>query len=155
MTIIRTTSWIFTSFTFWLPTWLNTPLRIPLSVTPSNLSPKRIIMTSSQLVSTPRVNKALLPNYLGRTVRLVGKVDGIDSASGICVLNTSDRASVNVVVNPMSHYDSQFVEVLGKVNNDLSISDMSVTNLGTNFDLDIYEQFLQITHQFHKELWGY
>jgi hypothetical protein len=60
-------------------------------------------------------------------------VDGIDSASGICVLNTSDRASVNVVVNPMSHYDSQFVEVLGKVNNDLSISDMGVTNLGTNF----------------------
>jgi replication factor A3 len=82
---------------------------------------------------TPRVNKTLLVNHIGRTVRLVGKIISHDNHSRIAILETSDNGQVHVQMNPMSSYNSLFVEVIGKVNDDLSLKELTFTDFGNNF----------------------
>ncbi|CUS09726.1 unnamed protein product [Tuber aestivum] len=78
---------------------------------------------------TPRINAPLLQQFIGRTIRLVGKVTDIHGdkatldSSGVIVALT-DRDSNLKLGNTM--------EVVAKVNPDLSIKVLTSTDFGNN-----------------------
>ncbi len=85
-------------------------------------------------VSTPRINSGLLNSYVNMHVRIVGRVAGQQQLD--VTLEASDGGSVLVKRNPAtaSVYSSHaFVEVLGTVQTDLSISEIAATGFGAQF----------------------
>jgi hypothetical protein len=85
-------------------------------------------------VSTPRINSGLLNSYVNMHVRIVGRVAGQQQLD--VTLEASDGGSVLVKRNPAtaSVYSSHaFVEVLGTVQPDLSISEIAATGFGAQF----------------------
>eukprot|EP00300_Choanocystis_sp_HF-7_P030804 c39763_g1_i1.p2 GENE.c39763_g1_i1~~c39763_g1_i1.p2 ORF type:complete len:116 (-),score=18.80 c39763_g1_i1:86-406(-) len=96
-------------------------------------------MTSA---ATPRVLFSSLSTLVGRDVLLVGQV--LD-ASGNVILKTADGKSVTVhSLNPPA-YSTTFVEVLGTVNPDLSITEKRVTRFGGDFNLETYKAMLTVS----------
>merc|ERR1711974_136370 len=89
---------------------------------------------------TPRVNQQLLGQYVGRSVRLVGKVLNMDHQN--MVLESSDHAQVkvNFPAQITGVEGSTFVEVIGKVNQDLSVRGTVALPFGDNFDLDNHNE---------------
>lgn len=83
---------------------------------------------------TPRVNKELIPNFVGRNVRLIGKVNQAPNG-GKAILQASDNGLVTVNTQPGSEgtWTDQYMEVIGKVNPDHSMSELFSTNFGNNF----------------------
>ncbi len=81
--------------------------------------------------TSPRVNGALLERYVGHTVRLVGKVS--NTSNGKATIEASDRRNVQVYMNDFNPYPSQFVEIIGRVNPDLSIQELGHVPAGANF----------------------
>ncbi|KAJ4455625.1 hypothetical protein PAPYR_9380 [Paratrimastix pyriformis] len=101
---------------------------------------------------TPRVNHQCLPMYKNRTVRLVGKVldqePETDSERKNMTLLTSDNQ--NVIIhrersNPK--VESEFVEVIGNVEEDLSVSEVLCIQFGRGpFDMKLYDEFVQLSN---------
>lgn len=80
-------------------------------------------------------------------VRIVGRVAGQQQLD--VTLEASDGGSVLVKRNPetASVYSSHaFVEVLGTVQPDLSISEIAATGFGAQFDLQNYDQLVKFSH---------
>ncbi|PSR73991.1 hypothetical protein PHLCEN_2v10222 [Hermanssonia centrifuga] len=70
---------------------------------------------SSEYVS-PRVNSARLPDFVGRSVRLVGKVIRVDDNSNEMIVQASDSGEVKVkLLNDSSDVTSSYVEIIGTV----------------------------------------
>merc|ERR1712224_967608 len=90
--------------------------------------------------TTPRVNLATIGSYVGRNVRVVGKVQQSPS-NGQAVLQSSDNGSVTVKTQPQSEqtWTDQYMEVIGKVLPDMSVEELFSTNFGNNFDLDNHD----------------
>jgi len=86
---------------------------------------------------TPRVNKKLLSLHKGQTVRLVGEVKAIQGARMVVI--ASDKGEVNVHANHSSSdlQAGQIVEIVGTVNNDLSVTEQSSTSFPYNFSTSI------------------
>ncbi|KAJ1980259.1 hypothetical protein H4R33_005524 [Dimargaris cristalligena] len=80
---------------------------------------------------TPRVNSALLPNYINHSVRIVGKV--IQIQGNKAVLEASDHGKVLVNLVPQNNIGSQYVEIIGLVQEDRSIQEFSSCNMGEKF----------------------
>merc|ERR1712093_499244 len=98
-------------------------------------------------VSTPRINSGLLNSYVNMHIRIVGRVAGQQQLD--VTLEASDGGSVLVKRNPAtaSIYSSHaFVEVLGTVQPDLSISEIAATGFGAQFDLQNYDQLVKFSH---------
>ncbi|KAJ1959301.1 hypothetical protein IWQ62_004666 [Dispira parvispora] len=76
---------------------------------------------------TPRINSAMLPNYINHSVRLVGK---------IVQHNT---------------FGTKFVEIIGQVQPDRSLQEFSSCNMGDNFDMPTYNKLVELSHRY-KEL---
>ncbi|PVV04150.1 hypothetical protein BB560_001351 [Smittium megazygosporum] len=85
---------------------------------------------------TPRINSSLLPKYVDTTVRIVGKVQEHRGTS--VILQASDKKPVTVELSPDCQIASEYVEIIGKVQNDLKVSGYSSIPLSENFDLDAY-----------------
>lgn len=93
--------------------------------------------------TTPRVNKELLPNYIGRTVRLVGTVKGKRS-DGTVEIQTCDKGSVLVkIAGSSDDYDVDTVcEIIGKVGDDLSIEEYNVSVWSPDFNMENFNQLV-------------
>uniref|UniRef100_A0A7S2UTE4 Replication factor A protein 3 n=1 Tax=Fibrocapsa japonica TaxID=94617 RepID=A0A7S2UTE4_9STRA len=101
---------------------------------------------------TPRINGSLRQNFVGRPVCLVGKVLDVQENSGSAVIQSSDGSSVQVVMAPGSSYLTSFVEIVGEVLPDLSIKEFKSIDYGENFDLDLYNQVLQLANGKYQKL---
>ncbi|DAZ95004.1 TPA: hypothetical protein N0F65_003630, partial [Lagenidium giganteum] len=93
--------------------------------------------------TAPRVNKKTMGSYVGRTVALVGAVESHMPTA--VVLRTSDGGHVNVKPAPGSDYGSKVVEVIGRVLDSETIQEFKATLFGENFDLESYDQLLQLS----------
>ncbi|KAK4203659.1 replication factor A protein 3 [Triangularia verruculosa] len=101
--------------------------------------------------STPRVTCAYLNSYVGKNVMIVGKVvqirgeDAIIDADGNipCKLNRDAHLS-----------PGNGVQVIGKVNPDLSVKVLSSLDLGTGVDYNLANTVVEVSHQ-HKSLFAY
>ncbi|KAJ3326570.1 hypothetical protein HDU76_012810 [Blyttiomyces sp. JEL0837] len=65
-------------------------------------------------------------------------------------IESSDQGSVNIRLNPGSLIDQPgiIVEVIGIVNNDLSIQEQASSRLGHNYDASAYTKMVELTTKF-------
>ncbi|KAA6401888.1 MAG: hypothetical protein EZS28_002585 [Streblomastix strix] len=96
--------------------------------------------------ATPRINSELMQNYIGRTVRFVGKVDAPIGGDGSqLVLIGSDSGRVSINREPESQFPtSQYVEIVGNVDSNDSITEVLLVEFGNNFDLAAYDQCVRL-----------
>ncbi|KAF9150158.1 hypothetical protein BG015_008035 [Linnemannia schmuckeri] len=98
------------------------------------------------LPTTKRVNSAMLQNCIGETVRFVGELKSRQHP--VAVFLASDKGSVTVVMNETSQYGTKFVEVIGTVNPDRSITEMISTNFGDDFNMETYDAMIRKAQKF-------
>jgi len=109
------------------------------------------------MIPTPRVNNQMLPKYAGSSqlVRLVGKV--LQAGQATIDIETSDKGHVRVLLLPgsLGYSVGKIVEIVGKVNQDLSVQEAGdqPTFYSPNFDLGMYDQLL-VTQQQYSEIFG-
>ncbi|KAF4998247.1 hypothetical protein FGRMN_3296 [Fusarium graminum] len=85
----------------------------------------------AEQLATPRITAAYLDNFVGRVVMLVGKVTQLrgDQAT------LDSEGTVTVLLNRDAHLSNgNAVQVIGKVNPDLSIKVLTSRDLGTGVD---------------------
>jgi len=83
----------------------------------------------AEQLSTPRITAAYLDNFVGKVVMLVGKVTQLrgDQAT------LDSEGTVTVLLNRDAHLSNgNAVQVIGKVNPDLSIKVLTSRDLGTS-----------------------
>jgi len=107
---------------------------------------------ASSSTSIPRVNHAMLKSLVGQTVRVVGRV--IETNDGIVVLQAADNGNVTIQSNYGGAYTTQFAEVVGRVNDDLSLQEMQSVNFGNDFDMSIYAKMLELTNGKYRDLFN-
>ncbi|RLN32428.1 hypothetical protein BBJ28_00002281 [Nothophytophthora sp. Chile5] len=100
--------------------------------------------------TAPRVNKKTMGAYVGRTVALVGAVESHTPTA--VVLRTSDGEIVNVKPQPGSNYGSKMVEVIGRVVDTETIQEFKATLFGDDFDLENYDQLVQLAQTKFRQL---
>ncbi|RLN88477.1 hypothetical protein BBJ28_00011989 [Nothophytophthora sp. Chile5] len=100
--------------------------------------------------TAPRVNKKTMGAYVGRTVALVGAVESHTPTAA--VLRTSDGEIVNVKPQPGSNYGSKVVEVIGRVVDTETIQEFKATPFGDDFDLENYDQLVQLAQTKFRQL---
>ncbi|KAF4970219.1 hypothetical protein FZEAL_10094, partial [Fusarium zealandicum] len=105
----------------------------------------------AEQLSTPRITAAYLDNFVGRVVMLVGKVTQLrgDQAT------LDSDGNVTVLLNREAHLaNGNAVQVIGKVNPDLSIKVLSSRDLGTGVDFGLYTSVVEATHK-HQSIFAY
>jgi replication factor A3 len=130
--------------------------------------------TMTEQLSTPRITAAYLDNFVGRVVMLVGEVTQLrgDQAT------LESDGTVTVLLNRVS-YQQRFVsgthwlyvsfayhelqdahlangnavQVIGKVNPDLSIKVLTSRDLGNTVDFGLYSSVVQATHK-HQSIFS-
>lgn len=97
---------------------------------------------------TKQVNQALLGQFPDQIVRIVGKVTSLRGTEG-----TIDASGpVEVHLNSESNMrEGKFVEIIGKIQSDLSVRTLTTINLEGNIDMSLVDQVIQLTHN-HREL---
>jgi len=99
--------------------------------------------------STPRINAQYLEQFSHRTVRIVGKVRQLRGEQA-----TIDAGGqINVHLNRESHLQlNHAVEVIGKVQQDLSVRVLSSTDLGPEGSVDFaaIDAVVDATHRYHE-----
>jgi replication factor A3 len=106
-------------------------------------------MTELQYSATPRVNGELLPKFVNRTVNLVGRILSCDQ--GRVELQTSDQRRITVILAIPSPFPvDSIVEVIGTVNNDLSIREEGMIQYTETFHFQNYDAVVNLTHKYHE-----
>jgi len=97
----------------------------------------------AEQLSTPRITAPYLDNFVNRHVLLIGKVTQLrgDQAT------LDSDGTVTVLLNRDAHLaNGNAVQVIGKVNPDLSIKVLSSKDLGPDVDLKLYSHVVEATH---------
>ncbi|KAG0043227.1 60S acidic ribosomal protein P1-alpha 3 [Gryganskiella cystojenkinii] len=102
--------------------------------------------THASFPTTARVNSAMLQKHVTESVRLVGRVESQNGT--YAVIQASDKGQVQVHMSPESQYGTRFMEIIGVVNADLSISELASTNFGDDFNLDTYDAMIVKAQKF-------
>jgi len=93
---------------------------------------------------TPRVNSALMGKFPGRDVRLVCKVKTIKDDSAI--VESTDGGQVEVKLMGSHDMTDPIVEIIGKVKDANSLSYLACINLGSELDMDLVNDCIELTH---------
>ncbi|KAI1788647.1 replication factor A protein 3 [Ganoderma leucocontextum] len=93
---------------------------------------------------SPRVNKALMANHSGQTVRLIAKL--ITFKDDMATVEASDRGELDVKLLPDFNHRSTYLEVIGKVMNDKTIKMEQYLNMGDDIDMKFADQAVRIWH---------
>ncbi|RYP04906.1 hypothetical protein DL765_010008 [Monosporascus sp. GIB2] len=102
-------------------------------------------------VSTPRISGQLIGSYVGRNVMIVGKVLQLRGDSAII----DAEGQITIMLNRDVHLTpGNAVQVIGKVNPDLSVKVLSGLDLGDNVDYQISQAVVDVTHRY-KHLFVY
>ncbi|CAO3589192.1 unnamed protein product [Absidia cylindrospora] len=90
---------------------------------------------------TPRINSQLREKYVGSTVRMAGKV--VSFSGETAVMNATDGGQVLIKLSGESQWGTEFVEVIGRVENDFSLMEFKLCNLGNNFDMSLANKLVE------------
>ncbi|KAL2019982.1 hypothetical protein VTK56DRAFT_8982 [Thermocarpiscus australiensis] len=103
-----------------------------------------------EATSTPRVTCAYLNSYVGKNVIVVGKV----------IQLRGDEALIDADGNITAHLNREAhlsagngVQIIGKVNPDLSIKVLSSIDLGPGVDYSLANTVVEVSHQ-HRSLFA-
>ncbi|KAB2573832.1 putative ssdna binding protein ssb3 protein [Lasiodiplodia theobromae] len=96
---------------------------------------------------TPRISAPYLEKFTHRTVRILGKVTQLRGEQA-----TIDAGgSINLHLNRDAHLTlNNAVEVIGKVNSDLSVRVLTSTDFGSNIDFTAAEAVVDATHRYKE-----
>jgi len=101
--------------------------------------------------STPRINSQYLDSFTNQIVRLVGKV----------VQLRGEQATIDAGGNVTAHLnrDSHLtvgnaIEIVGKVNQDLSVKVLQATDMGSNLDFASVNAVVDATHRYKEIFYG-
>ncbi|KAK2071743.1 hypothetical protein P8C59_006146 [Phyllachora maydis] len=98
--------------------------------------------------ATPRINGPLLGKYVGKNVTIWGKVTQLRGEEATVDANGSVRAKLN----RESHLvPGNGVQIIGKVQPDLSVKVLNSIDLGTGVDFDLANTVVDITQE-HRNL---
>ncbi|KAI9747623.1 MAG: hypothetical protein M1835_002017 [Candelina submexicana] len=97
--------------------------------------------------ATPRINAHYLDSFQGQTIRILGKVTQLRGEQA-----TIDAAgNVTVILNRDSHLIlNNAVEIIGKVNSDLTVKVLSATDFGNNLDYAAVDSVVEATHRYKE-----
>ncbi|KAM0786500.1 hypothetical protein ACM66B_001958 [Microbotryomycetes sp. NB124-2] len=95
---------------------------------------------------TPRVNSARLGDYIGRAVRIIGKVISRDGETA--TLELSDGGQVQVKLNRDSNHRDTYVEVLGRVERPDLVQELTSCNMGDKIDMDLADRVVEMQMKF-------
>ncbi|CAH3147699.1 replication protein A 14 kDa subunit [Pocillopora verrucosa] len=105
-------------------------------------------------MEAPRVNASMLTQYSGKTVCLVGNVTEISSNGAELKLMACDHKVVKVTLDvPLDEKLQGAVEVIGRVENNCSLSGHRIIPYSNDFDLDAYSQAVSLAADF-PEIFG-
>ncbi|KAI0942060.1 hypothetical protein AcW1_009617 [Taiwanofungus camphoratus] len=93
---------------------------------------------------SPRVNSARLADYIGRTVRLTCKVIRIKGDT--VIVEASDGGEVQVRLPGDPGLEETYVEFIGTVIDASSIKCMACINLGSELDMNIVNDVVELWH---------
>jgi replication factor A3 len=97
---------------------------------------------------TPRINSTHLSSFIGSHVILVGKV--VQLLGDQAVIDSD--GSVTVLLNRDAHLtNGNAVQIIGKVNSDLSVKVLHSLDLGPNVDMKVSSAVVEATHR-HREI---
>ncbi|KAI9695098.1 MAG: hypothetical protein M1820_008923 [Bogoriella megaspora] len=101
--------------------------------------------------ATPRITDQYLEHFTHQTVRVLGKVISLRGEQA-----TLDAPGpINLILNRDSHLvQNHAFEVVGKVQNDLSIRVLASTDFGTDIDFKAYEAVVDVTHRYKEIFYG-
>ncbi|GJN74865.1 hypothetical protein PLIIFM63780_008974 [Purpureocillium lilacinum] len=104
----------------------------------------------AEQLASPRITAAYLDNFTGRLVTIVGKVTQLRGEQA-----TIDADGVvTVALNRDAHLvNGNAVQVIGKVNPDLSVKVLSSRDLGPGVDFGLCSAVVEATHR-HKDIFG-
>jgi len=105
----------------------------------------------AEAVATPRINSQYLDSFTNQTVRIVGKV----------VQLRGEQATIDAGGNVTAHLnrDSHLtvgnaIEIVGKVNQDLSVKVLQATDMGSNLDFASVNAVVDATHRYKEIFYG-
>jgi len=93
----------------------------------------------------PKINSGLIQQFVGRTVSVVGKVTS-PLGQQTAQIESSDGGMITVNTNGEESYGSEYVEIIGQVNDDASIQQFKFTDFGSDFDLGMYNKVVQMSN---------
>ncbi|KAF2140529.1 uncharacterized protein K452DRAFT_319453 [Aplosporella prunicola CBS 121167] len=101
--------------------------------------------------TTPRITAPYLENFTHQTVRILGKVAQLRGEQA-----TIDAGgSITLHLNRDAHLvPNNAVEVIGKVNNDLSVKVLTSTDFGQGIDFKAAEAVVDATHRYKEIFYG-
>ncbi|KAH9815589.1 replication factor A protein 3 [Melampsora americana] len=96
--------------------------------------------------TTPRINSSMLPNFIGRVVRISGKLISCNFQSD-AVIESCDGGQITVLVAQNSPIGTDsYLEIIGKVESDNTIREMDTCNFGEDYDLALAQAVVEITN---------
>ncbi|CAF9904092.1 MAG: hypothetical protein HETSPECPRED_003355 [Heterodermia speciosa] len=97
--------------------------------------------------ATPRINAQYLENFMNQTVRILGKVVSLHGETATIDAN----GGITIHLNRDSHLAlNNAVEVVGKVQQDLSIRVFQATDFGTGIDFKAVDAVVDATHRYKE-----
>ncbi len=80
-------------------------------------------------ISTPRISSTYLDNFVSRTVRIIGRVTQLRGEQA----TIDSDGNVTALLNRDAHLSvGHAVEIVGKVNNDLTVRVLRATDFGVD-----------------------
>ncbi|KAH7344424.1 replication factor A protein 3 [Rhizoctonia solani] len=98
----------------------------------------------------PRINSALMSQYVGRHVRLTCKI--IKTQGENIMVQASDGGQVEVKLTAGRTANDNYVEILGKVVDSGRMVASEVFPHGDNIDLEVVNQLVELMHK-HPEIY--
>ncbi|KAL2126225.1 hypothetical protein VTI74DRAFT_1402 [Chaetomium olivicolor] len=104
-----------------------------------------------ETIANPRITCSYLNSYVGKNVIIVGKV--VQLRGDLAVIDADGNISAHL--NRDAHLSAgNGVQIIGKVNPDLSIKVLSSMDLGTGVDYSLANTVVEVSHQ-HRSLFAY
>ncbi|AEO62794.1 996ebf02-ac72-46be-8974-b6870bd585cb [Thermothielavioides terrestris] len=104
-----------------------------------------------EATANPRITCGYLNSYVGKNVIIVGRVVQLRGEEAI----VDADGNITAHLNREAHLSAgNGVQLIGKVNPDLSIKVLSSMDLGTGVDYSLANTVVEISHQ-HRGLFAY
>ncbi|KAJ7322348.1 hypothetical protein JRQ81_018635 [Phrynocephalus forsythii] len=99
-----------------------------------------------------RVASSQLPQYIGKAVCFVGRLEKIHQSGKFFFLSDGEGKTATIELSaPLEEEISGVIEVVGRVTNQVNVLCASYTQFREDksmFDLEYYNEVLQIIHEF-------
>eukprot|EP00697_Spironema_sp_BW2_P007927 gnl/Spiro4/22378_TR11023_c0_g1_i1.p1 gnl/Spiro4/22378_TR11023_c0_g1~~gnl/Spiro4/22378_TR11023_c0_g1_i1.p1 ORF type:complete len:130 (+),score=13.17 gnl/Spiro4/22378_TR11023_c0_g1_i1:59-391(+) len=96
--------------------------------------------------STPLVNSTFLERYRNQMVRFFGKLEGCQGRTARVTSSDNGTIVVNLTHTQSSSLASVF-EVCGRVNDDMSVTEVYITPCNGEFDFTVHDELVKLANQ--------